>query len=72
MCDKALCDTFTGTEGKDDKYKSNWGSLLDYVDMSTSANITEIMASTLGKVSDKSINNSTSNKKLTVKPSNIQ
>ena len=52
MCDKALWDSFLQMEQKIDKYKSNWGSLLEYIDMSASANVTGALVSAFDKISD--------------------
>lgn len=52
MCDKALWDSFLRLERNVDKYKSNWGSLLEYIDMSASANVADVLVSALGKVAN--------------------
>jgi len=57
MCDKALWDSFLQMEKNVDKYKSNWGSLLEYLDMSASANVTGVLVSALDKISDKPVDN---------------
>lgn len=47
MCDKALCDAAARMTRSGDKYHANWGSLLEYIDMSTPNEITEMLFTAL-------------------------
>ena len=53
MEDKVLFENYALLEKRSDKYKSNWGSLLEFVDMTKVHNISNVIISALRESSKK-------------------
>jgi len=49
MCNRVLIHNLSDSESKIDKYKSNWGSLLEYVDVSMPIKVSKAISSTIQK-----------------------
>ena len=54
MCERALYESADRINKTGDKYQSNWGTLMEYVDMTAPNIVSYVLMSSLAKQSEKS------------------